>query len=159
MSDTYKKFYTEYKHKLFSYLLYRSGDYDVANDITQESFARHFQRYGNDAVISPALLFTIARNALTDHHRYSRRFQLVKTSLPETAVNETRVLEEKEQSERIHAALRKLPEQDRELLSLATGGVPYREIAKIFAISEANVKVRVHRIRIRLRTLLQNEGS
>jgi len=157
MSDSYKKFYAEYKHKLFSYLLYKSGDHDVAKDITQESFVRHFQHYGRDAVISPALLFTIARNALTDHHRYRRRFQLVETSEPETAVNETGFPEDREQSERIHAALKKLPEKDRELLSLAVGGVPYREIAEIFAISEANVKVRVHRIRVRLRAILQNE--
>lgn len=157
MSDSYKKFYSEYKNKLFSYLLYKSGDYEVASDIMQESFARHFQHYGNEAALSPALLYTIARNALIDHHRYRERFQIVENALPEETVDEAKSLDIRKQSKKINKALQKLPKQDRELLSLAVSGMPYKEIAVLLDISEANVKVRVHRIRIRLRTILNNE--
>ena len=157
MSERYRKFYCEYKNKLFSYLMYRSGDYDVASDIMQESFARHFKHYGRDAVISPALLFTIARNALVDHHRYSERFQVVEEAASRTEAPEEEAASLKEQTARINKAMHALPRQERELLSLAVEGVPYREIAAIFRISEGNVKVRVHRIRTRLRELLQNE--
>ena len=157
MSEKYNTFYTEYKNKLFSYLLYKSGDYEVSRDIMQESFTRHFQHYGNNAVISPALLFTIARNALVDHHRYNERFQINEDVAPQTEAFEERTLIAKEQSERINKALDTFPEKDRELLAMAVGGVPYKEIALVLKISEANVKVRVHRIRTRLRQMLENE--
>jgi len=157
MSERYRKFYAQYKNKLFSYLMYKSGDYEVARDIMQESFTRHFKHYGNDAVISPALLFTIARNALVDHHRYSERFKIVEDLAPQTEAYEERSLAVKEQTARINAALDTLPKQDREILSLAVGGMAYKEIALIFGISEANVKVRVHRVRTKLRTMLKDE--
>lgn len=157
MTERYSTFYSEYKNRLFSYLLYKSGDYEVARDIMQESFTRHLQHYGNDAAISPALLFTIARNALVDHHRYRERFQLSENVVPQTEAFDERSVLGKEQSARINKALDALPKKDRELLALAVGGVPYKEIGLVFEISEANVKVRVHRIRTRLRQMLKNE--
>ena len=102
-------------------------------------------------------MYTIARNALTDHHRYRERFQIVNNDLPEETADEAESPDIRIQSKRINDALGKLPKQDRELLSLATGGLPYKEIAALLDISEANVKVRVHRIRLRLRTILNDE--
>ena len=49
-----------------------------------------------------------------------------------------------------------LPEQDREILSLAVGGMAYKEIAAIYDLSIANIKVRIHRSRAKIRTLLNN---
>jgi RNA polymerase sigma-70 factor, ECF subfamily len=161
MSEQYRKFYSEYKNKLFSYLMYKSGDYEVARDIMQESFTRHFQHYGKEAVmLSPALLFTIARNALSDHRRSQKRYLLVEEVQPQIDQlkgDEERTYLAKKESERVHQALDKLPSQDREILSLAVSGVAYKEIAAIFELSEGNVKVRIHRTRIKLREMLQNE--
>jgi RNA polymerase sigma-70 factor (ECF subfamily) len=53
------------------------------------------------------------------------------------------------------AAMRHLEEDERDLLALvATSGLSYREIARVAGTSEANVKVKVHRARKKLRTLL-----
>lgn len=160
MSEQYRTFYSEYKNKLFSYLMAKSGDYEVARDIMQESFTRHFQHYGKEAVMSPALLFTIARNALSDHRRSQKKYLLVDEVRPHpdrlAGDGESTFLAKKE-SERIHRAMDLLPSQDREILSLAVSGVCYREIAAIFGLSEANIKVRIHRTRIKLREMLHNE--
>jgi len=161
MSEQYHQFYSEYKNKLFSYLMYKSGDYEVARDIMQESFTRHFQHYGKEAaVLSPALLFTIARNALADHWRSQKRFVLVEDVQPKIdrfSGDEESTLMAKRESERIHQVLDRLPHQDKEMLSLAVAGVAYREIAAIFELSEGNVKVRIHRTRIKLRDMLNKE--
>lgn len=154
MSERYKKFYTEYKNKLYSYLISKSGDSEVAQDIMQESFTRHFQYYGHEAVISPTLLFTIARNALVDYQRSQSKFPRADHVVPQTAADEEVSLIAKEESARIHEAIDKLPEQDKEILTLAVGGVAYKEIAAIFELSEANVKVRVHRSRTKIRQML-----
>ena len=157
MSQNYKIFYEDYKNKLFSYLLKKSGNYDVSCDIMQESFARHFQHYGHDAVISPALLFTIARNALTDHFRYRDRFLESNDIIAQSEGDQERSLITKEETQKIHAAMDKIPEIDQEILSLAVAGVAYKDIASTMQLTEANVKVRVHRARSKLRQLMNNE--
>ena len=157
MSEKYRKFYDEYKSKLFGYLIYKSGDYEVSRDIMQESFTRHFQHYGHDAVMSPALLFTIARNALVDHLRHQDRFQVTEHVDAQTEADEERSLITKQESTRIHKALGRLPELDREILSLVVNGVAYKDIAASFNLTEANVKVRIHRARVKLRQIMRNE--
>ena len=157
MSDKYNLFYNQYKNKLFSYLLARSKDYEVAQDVMQESFTRHYKYYGHEAVISPALLFTIARNALTDHYRYQDRFRITGDVNPQVETTEQRTLESKEKAAAIHAALGKLSEVDQEILTLAVTGVQYKEIAVTLKLTEANVKVRVHRARVKLREIMKKE--
>ena len=70
--DKFRAFYNRYKNMLFAYLMRTSGDYDLAGDIMQESFTRYLARYGKHEPNAP-LLFKIARNALTDHRRKSKR--------------------------------------------------------------------------------------
>jgi RNA polymerase sigma-70 factor (ECF subfamily) len=155
MVANYQKFYTDYKNKLFSYLLYRSGNRDIANDIMQESFTRHFKHYGQQSVISPTLLFTIARNALVDYQRDQAKFYRADFSAQSTIPDEESSFIVKEEFNHIHEAIKTLPEQDREILTLAVGGMAYKEIATIFNLSIANVKVKIHRSRKELRTILK----
>lgn len=157
MSEKYQKFYEEYKDKLFSYLIYKSGDHEVSRDILQESFTRHFQHYGHDSVLSPALLFTIARNAFVDHLRQRDKFHVENNIIPEIAAEQENRLIAREENDKILSAMKRLPELDREILSLAVGGVAYKEIAATFNLSVANIKVRVHRARTKLRHMVKEE--
>lgn len=155
MREQYKQFYTKYKDKLFSYLLYKCGNREVALDVMQDSFVRHLQHYGDAAVASPALLFTIARNALVDTQRRQDRFWNIDNIVPIKARDAEENLLQKEESELVLEAMGNLPEQDREMLVLAVGGVSYKEIARMFDVSLANVKVRIHRARVYLREELK----
>jgi RNA polymerase sigma-70 factor, ECF subfamily len=157
MSKKYQKFYDEYKNKLFSYLICKSGDHEVSKDIMQESFTRHFQHYGHDTVLSPALLFTIARNAFIDHLRHQDKFRITEKITPQIEAEQENTLIAKEQNDRITDAMKRLPEIDREILSLAVSGVAYKEIAETFQLSVANVKVRIHRARTRLRQMMKDK--
>ena len=38
-------FYNDHKDQLFGYILRKSGNYHLAADIMQESFARYLERY------------------------------------------------------------------------------------------------------------------
>lgn len=157
MSETYQKFYDEYKSKLFSYLIYKSGDYEVSRDIMQESFTRHFQHYGHDSVISPAVLFTIARNAFIDHQRQEKKFQVAEGVFPQVAADQENLLIAKEENHRILTAMHRLTEEERDILSFAVSGVMYKEIAATLGLSVANVKVKVHRVRTKLRQMVNDE--
>ena len=58
------------------------------------------------------------------------------------------------------AAIGQLTQPDRELISLvATADLTYLQIGRILHISEANVKVRVHRARTKLRDILSSGGE
>lgn len=159
MSEIYQKFYDEYKGKLFSYLMYKSGDYEVSRDILQESFTRHFQHYGHDAVISPAVLFTIARNAFVDHQRQERKFHVAEGISPQVAADQENLLIAQEENHRILTAMHKLTEEERDILSFAVSGVMYKEIAETLGLTVANVKVKVHRVRTKLRRMVDDEGE
>jgi RNA polymerase sigma-70 factor (ECF subfamily) len=158
MTDSYQQFYSAYKDRLYSYLLYKSEDAAIAEDIMQESFTRHFKHYGGQAAASPALLFTIARNALADHHRSETRRH--RTMLPgqKSVVGQEESYIAREASAGIIDAVNRLPEQDREILALAVGGMPYKEIARLLDLSLASVKVRIHRSRKKLQQMLEVEG-
>jgi RNA polymerase sigma-70 factor, ECF subfamily len=154
MGKQYREFYTTYKDKLYSYLLYRCGDRDLAQDIMQESFVRHLQRYGQTAAASPGLLFTIARNALVDWQRRKWKFPLGEAEELKTGYDEEDRCIAREETSKIHCALKQLPELEREMLVLAVNGVSYEEIAQMHGLSRANVKVKVHRARAQLRQVL-----
>jgi RNA polymerase sigma-70 factor (ECF subfamily) len=52
-------------------------------------------------------------------------------------------------------AIKRLPPFDRELIALVAGAdLSYSQIGKVLNISEANVKVKVHRARIKLKEIL-----
>ena len=156
IAEKYQQFYLDHKNTLFSYLLYKSGDREVARDIMQESFTRHFKHYGHQLVDSPSLLFAIARNALVDYQRDRTRFYRAEIPPQETMPDEETSFLVKEENTRVHEALAKLSDEDREIITLAVSGMAYKDIGAILDLSVAAVKVKVHRARIKLRTHLSN---
>jgi RNA polymerase sigma-70 factor (ECF subfamily) len=156
MINKYKQFYEAYKTKLFRYLMFRCGDYEVARDIMQESFTRHYQYSRNNLEASPAYLFTIARNALVDYQRHENNYTLIQDYAPQPSQDLEADIIVREECQTIAEAFNKLSREDREILGQVVSGLPYRQIGEILGLSEANIKVRVHRARVRLRDIIQN---
>ena len=151
-------FYKNHKDKLFAYLMRMTGDYHLSSDIMQESFTRYFEHYGQED--TPSLLYTIARNTFFDHIRREKRSSLVENRQDESYVDHERVLIVREEYRRVLLALQKLDEDERDILSLIlSSDLSYREIATIAGISEANVKVKVHRARIKLKKILEGDEN
>ena len=151
--------YQDHSERLFHYLLRMTGDYDLSRDIMQESFTRCLARYG-ERIDNTALLYKVARNLVIDHKRKSDRNESLteqKTVDPITPYKQFLVREE---YRKVLLALKELSFEDRELLSLVAGeSLSYREIATILATSENSVKVRVHRARKRLRSVMKKRGE
>jgi RNA polymerase sigma-70 factor (ECF subfamily) len=56
---------------------------------------------------------------------------------------------------RVMAGMQGLAREERDILSLVVSSdLPYRDIARIAGTSEANVKVRVHRARVKLKKIM-----
>ena len=128
----------------------------MSMDIMQESFLRCFEKYRNKTV-NISLLYTIARNVLIDLSRKNKR----KGSLEQDIVDQTADQENdfriKQEYGKVLAAMKKLEADEREILALAlTENLKYREIASIMGINEGNVKIKIHRARLKLKEILQH---
>jgi RNA polymerase sigma factor (sigma-70 family) len=132
-----------------------TGDYYLAGDILQESFTRYLEKYGKEGS-NTALLYTIARNAVVDGHRKQGRdlplFDEPELSQP----NPEKQMMVREDYRRVLAAMQELAPEEKDVLSLVVSSdLSYREIARITGASESNVKVRVHRARVKLRKMMK----
>ena len=135
-----------------------TGDYHLSGDILQESFTRYLEKYGEEEP-KPALLYTIARNAVVDGHRRQGRDTVPFDEQSHAWHNPESRMMVREDYRRVLAAMQTLEQEERDILSLVvSSGLPYREIARIAGTSEANVKVRVHRARLKLKKMM-NTGE
>lgn len=154
MND-FRAFYKKHRDGLFAYLIRSTADADLAADILQESFTRYLEKYGQEGP-NPALLYTIARNAVVDGYRkQGRTTQLSDRHEPSGENPESRLMV-REDYRRVLAAMEELDPEERDILALVvSSSLSYREIAAIAGISEANVKVRVHRARVKLKKIMR----
>ena len=152
--DTYRAFYIEHKDRLFAYLIRMTGDYYLSSDLMQESFTRYLEHYSRRPQ-TPSLLYTIARNTLFDHMRRHTPKPLLDGDRPDCSHDQEHNLLVREEYRRVLSALQELEKEERDLLALAiSSDLSYREIGLIAGISEANVKVKVHLARLKLKKIL-----
>jgi RNA polymerase sigma-70 factor (ECF subfamily) len=150
----FRLFYREHRDRLFAYLMRRTGDYYLSGDILQESFTRYLEKYGEETP-KPALLYTIARNAAVDGHRRKGRETPLSDAPDQSRHNPETHMMVNEDYRRVLAGMQGLAREERDILSLVvSSGLPYRDIARIVGTSEANVKVRVHRARVKLKKIM-----
>jgi RNA polymerase sigma-70 factor (ECF subfamily) len=153
--DTFRTFYQTQRKKLFGYLMRLIGNYQLASDIMQESFARYLEHYGPQPQ-NVSLLFTIARNLVWDNARKKTDNKELGNNIENVNFNPEEQLLVRESYRKVLSAMQKLNKGQRDLLALTVSSdLSYREIANILGISETNVKVKVHRARILLKELLQ----
>ncbi len=155
--------YDYYFPGVYTYVRYRLTDPQVVDDVTAQIFekvlgslSRFDTQQGNFAV----WLFTIARNAVTDHLR-KRRSWLSLDQVPDhpsaLPQPEERAIQQEETEALLHALLG-LPDRERDLLALKFAAqLSNRRIAALTGLSESNVGVIVYRALKRLRTILQTE--
>jgi RNA polymerase sigma-70 factor (ECF subfamily) len=132
-----------------------TGNYYLAGDIMQESFTRYLEKYGTK-VKNTTLLYTIARNAVVDGYRKRERDAPLFDEPEFSQPNPEAQMLVREDYRRVLAAIQELAPEERDVLSLVVSSdLSYREVARIIGTSEGNVKVRVHRARVKLRKLMK----
>jgi RNA polymerase sigma-70 factor (ECF subfamily) len=126
---------------LYRYLHRLTGDADVAEDIAQEAFVRLLKQPLPEDEVRP-WLFTVAMNLVRDRARRTERRQRLLTTAPPlvsvTILPDDHV-EQNERIESVRAALRKLPDRDRQLLLMREEGFKYEEIAAVIGVAPASV--------------------
>ncbi|MFQ5878701.1 MAG: RNA polymerase sigma factor [Dehalococcoidia bacterium] len=156
--DEFASRYNEYFPKVFAYLYSRVQNKEAAQDLVAEVFEKAFAKSADlrsdDAF--GAWLFTIARNVVASYWRKQKpaagalRAIGWQSELAEVSPEES-VLER----ERIAILLdlvQQLPQREQDILALKFDAeLANRDIAKIMAISEVNVRVILYRTLRKLR--------
>jgi RNA polymerase sigma factor (sigma-70 family) len=149
--DLLSRLFERHHRRLFNFFLRLTPDRSAAEDLVQEVFVRMLKyrhTFKSDAELTP-WMFALARNAAVDSYRHRPKELQEDPEAPEPvspveAPSER--LEQRERSELLQAALRRLPAEKRELLLLARfGEMKYEAIGELLGVSVGAIKVRVHR--------------
>jgi RNA polymerase sigma-70 factor (ECF subfamily) len=157
----FSELYRRYAGDVFRFSLFLSGNRATAEDLTAETFARALVgRDGLRVDTVKAYLFAIARNLYRDVRSRDRRLVPIDAVTPQPDPSPTQdvVTGDRQRLETVLSAIQQLPDGEREALVLAIQkDVPYERIAAILGCSIVAVKVRVHRARARLRSILDTK--
>lgn len=164
----FETLFQRYQRRIYNYFLRHLGDWTVAEDLFQKTFLRLHEargRYQPTAAFA-TWLYTIATNLLRDElarRGSSPKLEPVAEDVPAEPVHgaaggspERRVAAA-EVRDRIRAAVRRLPAEQREAFILGKyEGRPSREIAAILGCTEGAARVRIHRA---IKTLRMSLGA
>lgn len=173
---SFTKLVAKYKDPLINYLNMMIGDYEIAVDLSQETFLRVYKnitRYSNIYQFS-TWIYRIATNLAIDEMRYRKRRGQVfyknvwakarrdEDQAPEYQLSDARYspgdeVLRKESRQVLQDAIRSLPEKYRTAFIMKEiQHLPYENIAKILRCSVGTIKSRLHRARELLQRKLEH---
>ncbi|MGD6967388.1 RNA polymerase sigma factor [Rossellomorea vietnamensis] len=141
----------KYYKDIFAFVYRKTGDRDLAYDLTQEIFIKVMKKirsYSNNGSFK-SWVFTIAVNHCRDYWRSAEHNRSLKQSeLPEYLTNEktnvSYIFAQKETRERVKAAVGELPEYQRDAIILKYfHQMKISEIARVTEANESTVKSRL----------------
>lgn len=142
--------------KIYRYCFFKLHHQQTAEDITQETFLRYFQRYGRitgEAALK--CLYTIARNLCIDEYRrqsedFSREEHITEDSKEDQILTILMVRE----------ALTGLTEDEQELLLLRyVNEVPVAAISQMLGISRFAVRRRLLAVQKKFQHIFEKTGG
>jgi RNA polymerase sigma-70 factor, ECF subfamily len=146
---TFDEIYKIYWQKIFRLCLGYVNDFDWAKDISQETFIIVWQqlpKFRHESAIG-TWIFRIATNNCLRQIEKDKRAP--KAALPDDLKEEKQPSIEP-QIRFLYQCIAELPETDRIIISLELEDVKQAEIASITGLSEANIRVKIHRIKEKL---------
>lgn len=159
--DAYRLLVRRYADLLHAHALRMVGNHDEAADLVQRAFVKGYRKLGSlkDRERVGAWLFRILANMCRDHVRSPRRQDVSLQAVPDLASRGSDPSDDAARAEvrsRLQGALADLtPEQREAFVMYYQEGLSYEEIAAVMNLSVAALKMRVHRAREALRSLLE----
>ena len=153
--DTFERLYAEHAERLLAFLVYRTGDRALAEDLLASTFERVLRArrpFDRRKASEKTWLYTIALNCLRDHVRRkgaeARALERVSAGPPASAPE----LERVEDRDSLARALDTLSAEEREAIALRYGAdLTSPEIARATAERLTTVEGRIYRALRKLR--------
>lgn len=152
------RIYTDYKNKVYSYILSKINNVETAEDLTSDVFVKVFGKidtFDETKASFSTWIYQIAKNKVIDFFRTQKQ----SSELPETLVDESVSLEESvcnaETLSLLSSALKKLDERERDIVVLHFySGKTLKEIASGMGISYSYIKILLNKAYDKLRIYL-----
>jgi RNA polymerase sigma-70 factor (family 1) len=145
----FKKIFNNWYKPIRNYLYYKTGDAEVAEDITQDTFLKVWEKRDNIKTETiKALLYTIANNLFLNRvERQKVSFRFEQNHQPRNIVESPHYeLEMKEFDKKLQNALADLDDKKREVFLMnRIDGFTYREIAENLEITVKAVEKRMEK--------------
>lgn len=154
----FDEIYKTYWQKVFRMCMGYVNDFEWAQDIAQETFIivwKQFPNFRNESNIGTWIFKIASNNCLRQIEKEKR---MVKAELPINLKEENQESIEP-QLYLLYKFISELPETDRLLISLELEEIKQAEIANIIGISEANVRVKIHRIKEKMMRKFKENGQ
>ncbi|MCB0540158.1 MAG: sigma-70 family RNA polymerase sigma factor [Lewinellaceae bacterium] len=155
----FDEIYKSYSSKIFRICLGFFNDFELAKDITQETFIAvwvNLKKFENRSSIG-TWIYRIATNKCLRQIQKENSHPTVE--LPANLKNIAPSFEEDEKLSRLHQYISELPELERIIITLSLEDVPQEKIAEIIGISHANIRVKFHRIKAKLTKKFKENGQ
>ncbi len=124
---------------------------DLIQEVTIQLWRSHKKFEGRSKVST--WVYRVTLNVCLSQSRKKQK-QLEPVSLENVQLAEDIDVEEKERIDLLYSAIRKLKEADRAVIILYLENKSYKEIAEILGMSVTNVGVKVNRLKLQLKQLI-----
>jgi RNA polymerase sigma-70 factor, ECF subfamily len=165
----FTRVFEAHRHAVHAYFLGRVADPELARDLLQETFLRAWRRLSEIGPLPEerqrAWLFTVARNLAIDSYRADASRRATQAALRHQAATQPTTVagphvhaELGERLAALDAAIGRLPEDQRVILSMATaGGLTSRQIGEALGEPAGTVRYRLSQARKQLAAALDLE--
>jgi RNA polymerase sigma-70 factor (ECF subfamily) len=153
--------YKNYAPEIYRFAFWLAGNADDADDITSETFTRAWTSKAKIRTETvKAYLFTIARNYYLEQQRRAKtRVELTPDYIDPTP-SPAELVETRLNLQAVLKTVQDLPEANRTAFVLRVQHqLPYDEVARVMNLSLSAVKVKVHRVRLKLAAQHLNEET
>jgi len=156
--------YERYVRRIYTYIYYRTGNHEDAEDLTSRVFHKafvHLPNYEHLGLPFSAWLYRIAHNIVANWYRDQGRRKV--TSLEESTRHSAdeepdAVAERSAEEEKLMGMIRRLPSERQQILLLKFAeGYSNAEIGEILGRSEGAIKSLYHRTLLALREDMERQ--
>jgi RNA polymerase sigma-70 factor (ECF subfamily) len=155
---TFEEIYVQYSPKVYRLCMGYVNHHDQAKDLVQDTFVnvwKYLPGFRNESGIG-TWVFRIATNICLGHLKKDKR--QIKTDLPPDLA-EAPAENTDDRVAFLYKSIATLEENERLIISLVLEDLPQKQIAEIIGISEANIRVRIHRIKEKLSSIMKTHGQ
>lgn len=154
--------YHKYYQSLFLYAISLTKSVADAQDLVAETFLKAILNYDDSITDNKSWLIKVLRNLFVDHYRKRRKIideGKIKIEWLEDPYDVMKEIIKEDQKRWLYDKIYKLQIREREVMLMSlTLHMSDEEISEVTALSESNIRVIRHRVKLKLIELAKKEG-
>jgi|SRR5690606_1358577 len=139
--------YEAFSDKIFRLCKSYTNDDEWAKDLMQDTFIQvylNIKKFRNESSIG-TWVYRIASNICMRQMERALKEKNITSYLPEPKIEVQH--DENDRHEQLYNCIAQLEKTERLIITMVLDGLSYKDIAEVLAVSEGNLRVKIHRIK------------